>query len=61
MTANASHNIFQIDTSFEGTAGSLLDIFERTSIDYYCMPLPGAIPVRHDLLRLRLMSGELAA
>ena len=61
MTANAFHNISEIEQSLGGTADSLRDISEQTSIDCYCMPLPGAISLCHDLLLPRLMSRELAA
>jgi hypothetical protein len=61
MTANAFLNIAQIDPSLEGPADSLRDISERTSIDCYCMPLPGAIFLRYDLQRPRFKSGELTA
>ena len=61
MTANAFHNISQIEPSLGSTADSLYNISERISIDYYCMPLPGAVCLRSDLLLPHLMSGELAA
>lgn len=61
MTANAFYNISQTEPSLRSIADSLRDISEQTSIDCCCMPLPGAICLRHDLLRPRMMSGELTA
>ena len=61
MTANAFHNFPQIEPSLGRTVDSLRNIFERISIDYYCMPLPGAVWLRSNLQLPHLMSGELAA
>jgi len=59
MTANASHNISQIESSLWDAADPLRANSKLTFSDY-CMPVLGVIFLRHDLLRPHLMSGELA-
>lgn len=60
MTANASHNnISQIEPSLWDAADPLRANSKLTFSDY-CILALGVIFLRHDLLRLRLMSGALA-
>lgn len=58
MTANASHNISQIESSLWDAADPLRANSKLTFSDY-CILALGVIFLRHDLLP-RLMSGELA-
>ncbi|MEP6589197.1 MAG: hypothetical protein ABJA84_10635 [Polaromonas sp.] len=59
MTANASHNISQIESSL-WEAADLLRANSKLTSSEYCMPVLGVIFLRHDLLLPRLKSGELA-